>query len=59
MLLNIFGFVGDHPNERVELYDGHEQVDDEELIFKKSLQCGHEFCMTEDKKEMNQGQAHD
>lgn len=38
MLLDVFGFVGDHPDEGVELKDGHTQVDDVHGIPKEALQ---------------------
>lgn len=47
MLLNVFGLVGDHANERVELNDGDAQVDDVHRIPKETLQCGHKFCVGE------------
>lgn len=54
MLLNVFGFVGDHPNERVELNDGHAQVDDVHRISKETLQCRHKLCVTGNEREMQQ-----
>lgn len=45
VLLDVFGFVGDHPDERVELNDGHAQVDDVHRISEETLHCGHEFCV--------------
>lgn len=45
MLLNVFGFVGDHTDERVELQDGDAQVDDVYWISKETLQCWHKVCM--------------
>lgn len=44
MLLDVFGFVGDHPDEGVELKDGHTQVDDVHGIPKESPQSRHEVC---------------
>lgn len=41
MLLDVFGFVGDHPDEGVELKDGHTQVDDVHWIPKETLQSWH------------------
>lgn len=41
MLLDVFGFVGDHPDEGVELKDGHTQVDDVHRIPKEPLQRRH------------------
>ena len=45
MLLNVFGFVGDHPNERVELNDCHTEVDDVHWTSKETLQSRHKFCI--------------
>lgn len=38
MLLDVFGFVGDHPDEGVELKDGHTQVDNVHWIPKETPQ---------------------
>lgn len=46
MLLNVFGFVGDHPDEGVELKDAHTQVDDVHWTPKETPQCWHKVCGT-------------
>lgn len=44
VLLDVFGFVGDHPDEGVELKDGHTQVDDVHWIPQESPQSWDKVC---------------
>lgn len=39
VLLDVFGLVGDHTDERVELKDGDAQIDDVHWVSKETLQC--------------------
>lgn len=48
VLLDILGFVGDHPDERVELQDGDAQVDDVHWVSKEAPQCWHKLCREEE-----------
>lgn len=43
MLLHVFRFVGDHPDEGVELKYAHAQVDDVHWIPKETLQSWHKI----------------
>lgn len=53
MLLDVFGFVGDHPDERVELKDGHTQVDDVHWIPEETLQSRHKVWGKMEKNQRN------
>lgn len=53
MFLDVFGFVGDHPNEGVELKDGHTQVDDVHWIPKEILQSWHKVWRKKGKDHRN------
>lgn len=44
VLLDVLGFVGDHPDERVELQDGDAQVDDVHWVSQKSPQRRCKLC---------------
>lgn len=58
MLLDVFGFVGDHPDEGVELKDGHTQVDDVHRIPKETPQSWDKVCGTMEKTLQMQGKGH-
>lgn len=47
VLLDVFGLVGDHADERVELKDGDAQIDDVHWVSKEALQCRNKFCKGE------------
>lgn len=47
VLLNVLGFVGDHPDERVELQDGDAQVDDVHWVSKETPECWCKLCRKE------------